>query len=151
MVDFGSGVSDGVGVTIGLGHNHDIREVLASCPLLKGFFYHGVHLPRVWSPLRALLADRSGARHQISASSRQTPAEESLLSACGLSALRRLATRSQTLGKQVCTLHGMSGVCRFIIIISAFVASSLWQSPANAWTGPTCGNQLFVLAYYSST
>ena len=65
------------------------------------------------------------------------------MSAFGLRALRRLATRSQTLGKQICTLHGMSGVCRFIFA-SAPVASSLWQSPAKAWMGPTCGNQLFV-------
>ena len=83
-----------------------------------------------------------------SAGSRQTPAEASSLSACGLRALRRLATRSQTLGKQICTLHGMSGVCRFIIVevcswprASSVKASSLSGSrpQTRGRTGPTRG------------
>ena len=31
-----------------------------------------------------------------------------------------------------------------IFFASAPVASSLWERATNAWTGPTCGNQLFV-------
>ena len=37
------------------------------------------------------------------------------------------------------TAHGHK-----VVFASAPVASSLWDRDTNAWTGPTCGNQLFV-------